>query len=330
MGLRIIKGSAHKLFGSLHRFVLTMAMLAAIGALQACRSIDQSYIPPEVFHEQPPFLRQLGTVGIELGSTQIRIQSPTAGELFKKEVWNRIAQGGLIGLEIYRNEANAVDYLLMACGHPKQKCKETAIVVGSLALVAMAIGGIVGGVQAEYSSTMEADLSASLVKAVTQANEELRTALLSNSRSMAFREIRNRNANSNWAVQAFALLDTYPIRALFNSSPKEQSSIDVTVPDSIIDARIISVVFSDDQAWLSSDIELHMEAVATTYTRDGTTLDKRTYQCRSAPRPHRYWAQDSYGPVRTEIVACNELLGRQMAQDLLDATVQGYVRSSNR
>lgn len=51
-------------------------------------------------------------------------------------------------------------------------------------------------------------------------------------------------------------------------------------------------------------------------------VDERTYECESVPHTYKYWAIDSYKHIREEIVECNQLLGQQIATDLLGASMR--------
>ena len=75
---------------SLKTFCLFVLAVHASGCVNR---MDLVPIPPEVFRERPPLTHVLDKVGVNLSDTKVSISSPTAGELFRKEVWNRVATG---------------------------------------------------------------------------------------------------------------------------------------------------------------------------------------------------------------------------------------------
>jgi hypothetical protein len=292
--------------------------------------LESERIPPEVFSSKAPFSRVLGRVGVNLSATEITLGAPTTGELFKKELWIKIIQGGLTGLQMYDRVIQPIALFVPSCREPKILCGSRTVVVGSLALVAMAVGGVVGGVQTKYSESLAKDLEQSLLQAVAKSNDELRVSIVSASRALVFQNTRERVGGQDWAIHAFSVLDTNPI---VEFPPRGvQSSIGVhsfdQQPekdriDSVLDARVQGVLFTDDDVWFSSKLVLRVRVEARLYRADDSLLlDARNYECVSVPRSLRFWSIESYTHVREEIFACNQLLGRKIADELLMATIQ--------
>lgn len=320
-----------------HRCLATIFLIVTTG--YGCATKPESEgIPPLVFSNKPPLTRVLGKVDVNLSTTEITFEGLTAGELFIEDVWNKSAQGGLIGMGMYWKTIQPLALLMNGCTGKPRRCRNSTAMISSLALLAMVaaaipagiVGGVVGGTQARYSESLANDLKQSLIDAVAKSNDELRSAIVSSSRALVFRNTREQVGGQSWTTQAFSNLNMNSvveirprsIRPIIGVDSRDQPDKTEEV-DSVIDARISEVTITGDDAWGTSNLKLLVRAGVNTYRADDSLLlDERRYECVSVPRSVKFWSRDSYRNVRGEIVECNQLLGRQIARDLLMPTVE--------
>lgn len=306
--------------------VLLACLVIQLAGCEALREIEG--VPPVVFADVSPLSRQLGRVGIVRQGPEISIDALTDSQLFRKEAWNKIAQGALTGLQWFNRELQPMSIVAIGCLDSKKQCRETKIVVGSLALVAMAVGGVAGGSSAEYSDNLVREMKGSLLQEVRDVNDHLQSTILADANARVFDRAYGVNRSDDWAKHAFAALEAKPFIEVNNRrAAAEKSGDTVGTPDgldieSVLDATVVQIHFTDDEAWLSPKVELRVEAMTRiTLAKDGKPVDERRYECVSVPRSIRYWSTDSYRHVRDEITFCTHLLGRQIASELLEASI---------
>lgn len=286
-------------------------------------------LPPVVFSDKATLAKQLGKVGVLRQNPEVSTETMTDNQLFRKEVWNRIAQGSLTSLKWYERELHPMQVVTIGCLESKKQCRETKIVIGSLALVAMAVGGITGGVTAEYSENLVREMRVSLLREVRDLNDQLQTSVLAAANARVFDRAYAANRSDGWASHAFDALKSKQFMDL-SLAPDDAAVGTVAAPgvsasseiDSMLAPTIVKVHFTDDDVWLSSKVELRVEAMTRiSSVKDGAVIDERRYECVSVPRSLGFWAIDSYRHVREEITTCTHLFGQQIANDLLGASI---------
>lgn len=288
-------------------------------------------MPPVVFIDRYPLERQLGKVGVLRRDHEIMAVTPTNRALFTKEIWGKITQGANTGFEWFKQKFRPVEYVEKKCRTVSdKKCSDAKMAMGTYALVALAVGGIIGGLNAEYSESLASDLEDSLLREVAALNDKLQSSILASAKARVFDQARGNTGTADWALQAFNALEAGQFvdlestgtdlndRALDSSLLSQEGNV-----GSLIEATVILVNFTDDEEWFSSGIELRVTArTVVTRVTDNTVLDERQFECVSVPRSHKFWTTESYRHVREEITACVHLLGQQVANDLLGASIR--------
>lgn len=202
--------------------------------------------------------------------------------------------------------------------------------MGTYALVAVAVGGIVGGLNSEYSESRASDLEASLLREAAALNNKLQSSILASANARVFDRVRGNAGTADWALQAFNALEARQFvdlestgidlndRAFDSSLLSQEANV-----GSLLEATVMLVNFTDDEEWFSPGIELRVTArTILTRVTDNAVLDDRQFECVSVPRSHRFWTTEAYRHVREEITACVHLLGQQIANDLLGSSIR--------
>lgn len=287
-------------------------------------------LPPIVFLDKPPLIKQLGKVGVLRQNPEVSTDTLTDNQLFRKDVWNRIVKGSFTSLKWYDREFRPMQVVAIGCLESKKQCRETKIVVGSLALVAMAVGGVTGGLTAEYSENLVREMKVSLIQEVRDLNDQLQTSVLAAANARVFERAYRANGSDDWARHAFTALSSRQFVEVGARRDGEEAGTTgaLGLPagsemESMLEATVEQVHFTDDEAWLSSKVELRVEAMTRISSlKEGAVIDDRRYECVSVPRSLGFWSIDSYRHVREEVTTCTHLLGQQIANDLLGASVR--------
>lgn len=299
-----------------------MFLLAGCGSIREIEGL-----PPVVFTDGGPLPTLLGTVGILRQTPEIPTETLSSSQLFRKEVWNKIAQGSLSGIQWFDQEVRPITAVAIGCMDSKRQCQKTKTIVGSLALVSMAVGGVIGGMQAEYSEKLIDEMKESLLQEVRNLNDHIQSTVVSAANARVFDRLYSTNRNGDWGNQVLVALETqriaeiHPGRDGFSSKGDQVDSSGLSGVESILESTVSRVHFTDDEAWLSSKIELRVEATTRiTKAADGRLIAERQHECVSVPRSIRFWSMDSYKHVREEISSCTHLLGNQIANELVDGS----------
>lgn len=308
-----------------------IAILCAFLVLNGCATIrDTEGIPPVVFADEGPFTKKPGKIGILHKDLEARTAVLTNGQLFRKEMWSKIAHGSNQSFAWYEQTFRPMEFVAKECRKSDEKCRDAQIAVGAFALVAMAVGGVVGGLDAEYSETLEEDFKEALVRQVQGVNDQLQKSILPSASALIFEQAREHDGSGDWARQAFTALESKPLVDMASSGAHMYpGTIDTPVLSqdsdigSFLQATITRIHFTDDDQWFSSGVELRVEAVAhVTTSNEAMGSEERQYECVSVPRPIKYWSFESYRHVREEIDRCSQQLGRQIASDLLGTSIR--------
>lgn len=290
-------------------------------------------IPPVVFTDEGPLTRVPGKIGVLHQDLEVNTAVLTNGQLFKKEIWSKMAQGSSASFAWYQQTFHPMEFVNKECGKSNNRCRDAQVAVGALALVAMAVGGVVGGLDAEYSEALEGDLKEGLVQQVQGVSDQLQKSILPSANALLFEQARESDKSESWTRQAFAALESRPlIDMLAPGDHMKEAPGDMPSPPqendlgSFLQASITRIHFTDDDRWLSSGVELRVEALARVTAVSAAVSDEKQYECVSVPRPLRFWTVDSYRHVREEILFCAHLLGRQIAGDLLGVSIRTSTR----
>lgn len=303
---------------------LTILHIAGCGSVREIEGL-----PPVVFTDTSLVPAVLGTVGIVREAPDISTATLSSSQLFRKEVWNKIVQGTLSGIKWFDQEIQPMRIVAIGCMDSKKQCRVAQIIVGSLALVSMAVGGVAGGLQAEYSDTLVDEMKESLRQEVRNLNDHLQSTVVSAANARLFERLYSGNRSGDWAKQVFAGLEVkqfIEIHTGRDGTPTEGDQVETSgesVVQSILESTVSKVHFTDDEAWLSSKIELRVEATTRiTQAADGQIIAQGRHECVSVPRSIRFWSMDSYKHVREEITSCTHLLGSQIANELVDGSTR--------
>jgi hypothetical protein len=318
--------------------VLLVVMLSHLYGCFTTPELEKT--SPKIVSNGPPLSRDLGKVGINLATTEVTLQTPTSGALLKKQFWQSFVQGNAEGTEKYWKAIKPIGpfvFWMGTCSSSRRviPCESKTAMVDFLAMSAIVAGsvtmgtvnGMVEAVSTKYSESTAHDLEQALFQAVAKANDELRNTIVASSRNILFQYMRQYGEG-----KAVTALDGSSItEVILPQMSRDEGLAPPSVPiglegiDSIIDARIRNVTFADTSGWFNSKLQLRIGVGTSIYRRNGAVLvDERTYECVSVPRTYRYWGLDSYKHIREEMVECNQLLGQQIANDLLGASMRTH------
>lgn len=308
--------------------------------ISGCFTTPESQkVSPKIVTNGIPLAHGLGRIGINLASTEVTLQTPTSGALLKKQLWQSFAQGNAEGAEKYWKAIKPVGsflvFLMGACTGSRlvTPCDSKTAMVDLLAMSAIVAGsvttgtvtGMVEAASTKYSESTAGDLRQALVQAVAKANDELKNAIISSSRSILFQYMRQYGeGKAVTALDANSIAEVILPQMSWGEGLESLSTpMGLEGLDSIIDATIRNVTFADDSGWFNSKLQLRIGVETSIYRRNGAGLiDERTYECVSVPHAYEYWALDSYKHIREEMVECNQLFGQQIANDLLGASIR--------
>lgn len=314
--------------------VLVLMMTSLSGCVTAP---EPEKVSPKIVTTGIPLSQGLGKIGLNVAAIDITLQTPTSEAIQKKQFWNHFARGNTAGLDLYWKIVSPFAILLGGyCTGSGTGCSSGTATIKVLGFMAAASGGFaVGATTGIFNgiietwkgnySTSATELEEMLLYTVGKSNDELKTAIMAASRRLLFEYMGQQGV-----ARAIAELEK---TALVGVSPPQMDQGNELQPsdsrrwlensDSLLDARIREVTLHDDMEWFNSKLQLRVRVETNLYrTDDATLIDKRDYTCVSIPRTFQYWSLDSYSKVREELVECNQLLGQQIANDLLGASLR--------
>ena len=291
-------------------------------------------VSPQIVSNGAPLSQGLGKVGINLASTEITLQTPTSEALLKKQFWNHFAQGNTDATDLYWKIVSPFVILLSGCAGSGAHCSSGTAIVSALGMLAASSGGFAIGTangiietwKGDYSASADNELEDMLLHTVGKSNDELKSAIMASSRDMLFEYIgRQGKAMAIEDLERTALVRVIPRPQMDQAKELGPSGLHPWLEgsDSLLDARVREVRFTDDKEWFNSKLRLRVRVETSMYrTNDATLIDKRDYICISNPQTYKYWVVDLYRNIREELVECNQLLGQHIANDLLGASMR--------
>lgn len=328
---------------TISQLITLTTILLIVTPISGCYTTPEpGKVSPQIVTNGAPLSQGLGKVGINLGATEVILQTPTSEALLTKQVWNHFAQGNTVAAaaatDLYLKIVSPVVFLLSSgCGGSYPSCRSETAIVSGLGIVAVgsggfAVGAVAGAVngmietlKGEYSTSAANAVEEMLLHSVGKYNDELKWVIMASARHMLFEYIGQQGvARAIEELEKTALVRVIPPQ--MDQGKELQSSGSqrwLEDSDSLLDARIREVTLTDEKGWFNSKLRLRVRIETNLYrTDDARLIDKRDYTCVSIPRTYQYWSLDSHKNIRDELVECNQLVGGQIATDLLGATMR--------
>lgn len=316
------------------QFVAVALVVLMLTSLCGCFTTPEvGKVSPQIVTNGTPLASGLGKVGINLATTAVTLQTPTSEALLKKQFWNHFAQGNTAATDLYWKIVSPVVFLLSGCSGSYPHCRSETAIVGVLGILAAgsggfavgAVNGIVETWKGDYSASAANELEEMLLHAVGKSNDELKWVIMASARHMLFEYMGHKGvARAIAELEKTALVQVIPPQMDHGKELQSSGSQPwLEDSDSLLDARIREVTLTDEMGWFNSKLRLRVRVETSMYrTDDASLIDKRDYTCVSIPRTYEYWVLESYKNVREELAECNQLLGRQIANDLLGVSLR--------